>query len=274
MKRLRFLTLLGIPLALAAARPAAAGEWAWDAYGSGAYNGAVTLQDDLGSGFSTLTDPTGSGAPTQATAIQPPLIVRAAPPSSGGVFQLLPPDTPCDSTTENQLRWQRTDGQQLCHFANGGYQWVQLDGTIVIDATYAVALDTAQQPFGCQGTWFGGGNYVDDGPAPNLRSDGLANTAFLSGSVSGCQGLFNASDYCYHLTAHGHSDWFLPAPTQLQVVYAHRDRIAALATSGNLVWHSKLWTNQYYAEGVDFATGALRGDYRSFLHTTICMRRR
>jgi hypothetical protein len=53
---------------------------------------------------------------------------------------------------------------------------------------------------------------------------GEANTALLVGlSGSGSPAPYQAAEYCDGLTAHGHSDWYLPAQAELDVLYDNKN---------------------------------------------------
>lgn len=63
---------------------------------------------------------------------------------------------------------------------------------------------------------------VSPGTAATCQT-GEANTAFLVGATGEADYPFEAADYCDSLTAHGHSDWYLPAQDELNVLYANKN---------------------------------------------------
>lgn len=79
----------------------------------------------------------------------------------------------------------------------------------------------------------GSGNWVDTAmvnctsTTPGAQAScqtGEANTALLLGlSGSGSPAPYQAAEYCDGLTAHGHSDWYLPAQDELDVLYDNKN---------------------------------------------------
>jgi hypothetical protein len=64
---------------------------------------------------------------------------------------------------------------------------------------------------------------VTPGTASSCQT-GEANTALLVGlSGSGSPAPYQAAEYCDGLTAHGHSDWYLPAQDELDVLYDNKN---------------------------------------------------
>ena len=61
---------------------------------------------------------------------------------------------------------------------------------------------------------------------------GEANTTLLVG-LTGSHAPYNAAVYCDGLTAHGHSDWYLPAQDELDVLYDNHTAIGGFNTSGS-----------------------------------------
>lgn len=64
---------------------------------------------------------------------------------------------------------------------------------------------------------------------------GYANTQGLVALVDG-GAPYQAAAYCAGLTAGGHSDWYLPAKDELNVMYTNRTAIGGFETV-NLVWY-------------------------------------
>ncbi len=62
---------------------------------------------------------------------------------------------------------------------------------------------------------------------------GEANTTLLVG-LTGNHAPYNAAVYCHNLTAHGHSDWYLPAQDELDVLYDNRAAIGGFNISGSV----------------------------------------
>lgn len=60
------------------------------------------------------------------------------------------------------------------------------------------------------------------GTAATCRT-GEVNTTFLAGATGEPDYPFAAAEYCDGLTAHGHSDWYLPAQDELDVLYDNKN---------------------------------------------------
>jgi len=76
---------------------------------------------------------------------------------------------------------------------------------------------------------------------------GEANTALLVG-LSDAASPYDAAVYCDGLTnVHGHSDWYLPARDELNVLYTNRAAIGGFNTSGSYptgyYWSSSEYDN-------------------------------
>ena len=99
-------------------------------------------------------------------------------------------------------------------------------------------------------TWNNGTNNWYDHPAITNCSDGTPGTA--SGCRTGEQNTdslvnavyppdsgqpYNAAVYCSGLNAHGHTDWYLPAQDELNVLYDNRVAVGGFNTSGSY-WSS------------------------------------
>jgi YD repeat-containing protein len=65
------------------------------------------------------------------------------------------------------------------------------------------------------------------------NTDGLANTNSLSQ-----YGNYHAADACYYLTAHGKSDWYLPAPYEWNTIDPYRQAIGGFQPDGTAYWTS------------------------------------
>lgn len=104
-------------------------------------------------------------------------------------------------------------------------------------------------------TWDDGtANYVDTamvdcwGSGQPSCSQGAANTALLAAlSGSGSPAPYLAAEYCSNLSAHGHSDWYLPSADELTQLYNNRN---ALALSGSFA------NDSYWSSSEVFITAA------------------
>lgn len=79
--------VLAAALALLLSAPAVAQEWYWDAYGTDAYDGSVTLHDDLGT-FNAAVDPTVPSFPAVSASTQPPVVVIQQSTTSSSTVSL------------------------------------------------------------------------------------------------------------------------------------------------------------------------------------------
>jgi hypothetical protein len=86
-------------------------------------------------------------------------------------------------------------------------------------------------------------NCTDDTPGtdPSCRT-GASNTDILKG-LADAGAPYVAASYCADLTAHGHSDWYLPAVDELNVLYLNNAAIGGFDTSGNWYWASSEYTD-------------------------------
>lgn len=67
-------------------------------------------------------------------------------------------------------------------------------------------------------------NCTDDSPGTAATCQtGEANTAFLVGATGEPDYPFAAAEYCDGLSAHGYSDWYLPAMDELNVLYTNKN---------------------------------------------------
>lgn len=118
-------------------------------------------------------------------------------------------------------------------------------------------------------TWNDGtANFLDTAmvncisPSPGTAATcqtGEANTAFLVGATSEPDYPFAAAEYCNGLSAHGQSDWYLPAQDELNVMYTNRVAIGGFDVSGSFpagyYWSSSERSNGL-ARGQRFSDGS------------------
>lgn len=75
-------------------------------------------------------------------------------------------------------------------------------------------------------------NWIDTAMANNSYTTGEANTTLLVG-LSDAASPYAAAVYCDGLSAHGQTDWYLPARDELNVLYTNRAAIGGFNTSGS-----------------------------------------
>ena len=68
-------------------------------------------------------------------------------------------------------------------------------------------------------------------------TDGQANTAALV-ALSDAGAPYEAAEYCDGLSAHGHDDWYLPAPDELFLFWNGGSPLAGVSTGGEGYWSS------------------------------------
>lgn len=85
-------------------------------------------------------------------------------------------------------------------------------------------------------TWNNGTtNYATTGILST--TDGKSNTEELV-ALSDAGAPYEAAEYCDGLTAHGHSDWYLPAKDELNLFWNDGSPVAEVTTSGSYYWSS------------------------------------
>jgi hypothetical protein len=164
---------------------------------------------------------------TVTTAALDPCTGTATPPSVGGVC---------------------TDGSV--------YAGVTPDGNV---AMYVTPCDygmtgSAGSCTGSRGTLeWSAGTSVSTGVTS--QTTGKANTLALHNDDGNADAPYSAADYCYTLSYLGHSDWYLPAIGELNVMYINDTAITGFDTSGNQYWSSTDNINGVaYSESFDNGT--------------------
>lgn len=119
-------------------------------------------------------------------------------------------------------------GDQGCAMADGSIYIGQLSGTDI----YATSI-----AYESSGSWNDGTtNYATTGFAS--PTDGTGNTAGLVAATGNSDYPYQAAAYCDALTAHSHSDWYLPAKDELDLFWNSGTPVASVDTSGNWYWSS------------------------------------
>ncbi len=83
---------------------------------------------------------------------------------------------------------------------------------------------------------------------------GESNTETLYGLNANADGPYEAATTCYTLSRHGHTDWYLPARGELNLLYVNRVSIGGFDTSGNYYWAATESTSSG-AYAIEFAAG-------------------
>lgn len=100
------------------------------------------------------------------------------------------------------------------------------------------------------------------------QADGQTNTASLitidSNSGVGGQQPHASAQYCADLVLHGHSDWYLPAKNELNVLYGNNAVVGNFDTSGTYYWSSSENSNihawvQRFSDGNQATFSKLNG---------------
>ena len=113
----------------------------------------------------------------------------------------------------------------LC--SDGSYFIGQISGNDVYATT--VASQSSQ-------TWNNGTSNWTNTPASSV-TDGAGNTAALV-ALADAGSPYNAANYCDGLSAHGHSDWYLPARDELNLFWNGGSPVAGIHTDGRWYWSS------------------------------------
>lgn len=179
--------------------------------------------------------------------------VAMGPPGDGGAGCSNPTGSAGDLTFNTTLKmmqycegdeWVGISGAGDCRdvgelCSNGSvYAGLSPDGNVRMYTTPADAPTTY--------TWNNGNtsNQVATGTTDNTT--GEANTALIiaTDSDSGVAGTqpHPAAQYCSDLSAHGHSDWYLPARFEADVLYSNESSIGGFDTSGTIP-NGRYWTS-------------------------------
>ncbi len=112
---------------------------------------------------------------------------------------------------------------------------------------YATATDyPGAQQFAWPQTLWGG----TDG------ANGLANTNGLA-----AQGNYHAANACFYLTAHGKSDWYLPAPQEWNMMDPHRAAIGGFEPDDTSYWTSAEEVGPDWSAGIYHVLGSYFNGY-------------
>ncbi len=161
-------------------------------------------------------------------------------------------------------------------------------GTVCADATiyagltpdgnvpmYAAPCDDGQSGAGCAtGTaalikW-SYGTSVTTGFTGSVT--GRAYTASLYALNGNADGPYEAATYCKTLLQNGHSDWYLPALGELNLLYTNRVAIGGFNTGGSYYWSSTEYNNpNAWAER--FSDGTQSTDTKNNANLVRCVRR-
>ncbi|MCB9991475.1 MAG: DUF1566 domain-containing protein [Rhodospirillales bacterium] len=109
---------------------------------------------------------------------------------------------------------------------------------------------------------------------------GAANTATIitidSDSGTGGTQPHIAAQYCADLTSHGHTDWYLPARSELAELYTNNAAIGGFDTvSGypNSLYWSSSESSADYARRYNFNSGSIGTGFKNTLHSVRCVRK-
>ncbi|MCL2469856.1 MAG: DUF1566 domain-containing protein, partial [Alphaproteobacteria bacterium] len=161
------------------------------------------------------------------------------------------------------------------------------DGTIYVGITpdglvkmYATACDMGQTWNGstCTGvrietSWNDGsiGNDVDTGFTSSVT--GLFNTAGLVAlGTSPPPAPYHAARFCGNLTVHGHSDWYLPARNELNVMF-HASDLGTLSNFHKNSYHSSTEGSSSTAYRQSFNDGYGVNGYKYVSQAVRCVRK-
>ncbi len=192
--------------------------------------------------------------------------------------------------TSQEIWSVRTEYVDDCSAANPAVGTVCADGTVYAGKTpdgnvkmYVTRCDAGQSWDGstCTGSRYalpwndGNGNYVTTNYISAVT--GEANTAGIapldSNNVAAGHQDHVAVIYCNDLTQDGHDDWYLPARSELSVLYGNKDAIGNFDTSGAWYWSSSEYSNTY-AWAQRFSDGSKNNYYNKTNNSTVrCARK-
>jgi len=153
------------------------------------------------------------------------------------------------------------------------------DGSYFIGDIGAGPVYATNESFESQEAWNDGNTNYSTTGATSL-TDGAGNTATLvtadSDDVTAGVQPHDAAIYCDGLSAHGHSDWYLPAQDELDLFWNDGDPVANVNTSGSLTagrYWSSSEANSTSARSQRFSGGSQRYSNKGFGLAVRCVRR-
>lgn len=139
---------------------------------------------------------------------------------------------------------------------------------------YTTPADAGQYP------WNNGNSsgYVQTNQASAITGEANTNNLITIDSNSSAGGTqpHQAAQYCADLSAHGQTDWYLPAAGEINVLYTNRAAIGGFNTSGSFpggfYWSSteEDWNRAWYK---GFSGGASGVDYKYYVVSIRCVRK-
>lgn len=161
------------------------------------------------------------------------------------------------------------------------YAGLSPDGNVAMYTTPADAVSTYRWNNGTSNyTDMSMANCDDDSPGTAATCQtGEANTAFLVGATGEPDYPFAAAEYCDGLSAHGYSDWYLPAQDELNVLYTNKntgDLNGTFDESGSSpdgVYWASSEDRFSLARAQRFSDGNQYGDSKYVLLAVRCVRR-
>lgn len=185
----------------------------------------VFIGTPISSNAQACTDP--SGVIGQITYNESNDVVQGCTRNAGWVAFHNPIPHPCTGTpTAPAIGETCTDGSI--------YAGLSPDGNVPMYTTPADAPSFMSWNSGTT-TWFDTTMENCTTATPGSKAScrtGEANTALLVGLTT-WPAPYKAAVYCDGLSAHGHSDWYLPAQDELTVLYNNRVAIGGFNTSGS-----------------------------------------
>ena len=175
--------------------------------------------------------------------------------------------------------WQCTVGLDAC-LGTPAPGAVCADGTVYAGISPDGIVPMYTTPIDAPSTmsWNNGAQTWTDTPVVNCTGTqtscrtGEANTTILAG-LSDAASPHVAARYCNNLTAHGFTDWYLPAQEELSELYDNRTAIGNFTT--NLYWSSSEanGTNDNFARRISFADGTIGTPRKHFAYQVRCVRK-